>query len=284
METKEFALVLFTVLSQASVGAFILLSWLRLRNRSEAMDAVYRRSIAVLLPIMAVALVASLFHLGRPMLAFTSLRRLATSWLSREIFFSGAFFALLAATVLLEKSAPARKALSALTALAGAVAVFSMGAVYTATVIPAWQGWGTYAAFVGTTVLAGAGLAAGLVAFFGRSVAEAAGDLQQLVGAAIAALILGLVAYPLYLASLGNGGAEAQASLQLLGGPFAGWLALRWALTLAGGAVPLLIAWRRLSAGQKTSGLVYAALVCMVAGELVGRYLFYATGVPMSIG
>ena len=84
METKEFALVLFTVLSQASVGAFILLSWLRLRNRSEAMDAVYRRSIAVLLPIMAVALVASLFHLGRPMLAFTSLRRLATSWLSRR--------------------------------------------------------------------------------------------------------------------------------------------------------------------------------------------------------
>lgn len=284
METKEFALVAFTVLSQASIGAFILLSWLRLRSRSEEMDAVYRRSTAVLLPVMAIALLASLVHLGRPLLALTSLSNLATSWLSREIFFTGGFFVLLAAAVLLERSAAARKAVTVLAAVAGALAVVSMAALYSATMIPSWQGWGTYAAFVGTTVLAGLGLAAGLIALFGRTVESAAGDLQQLVGAALIALGVGLVAYPLYLASLGSGSAEAQASLQLLGGPYLAVLAVRWALTLAGGLLPLAVAWRRLANGQTTGGLIYTALVCMLAGELVGRYLFYATGVQITIG
>jgi len=39
--------------------------------------------------LVLVALLASLAHLGRPLLALNALRNLSTSWLSREIFFSG---------------------------------------------------------------------------------------------------------------------------------------------------------------------------------------------------
>lgn len=284
MELKEFALILFTTLSQAAIGAFILLAWLRLRNRDAAMDAVYRKSTVVLLGVSGAGLLASLFHLGRPLLAITALKHLSTSWLSREIFFSGGFFVLLLAVVLLEKSAAVRKVLSGLAALSGVLAMISMSASYDATIYPAWQGWGTYAAFIGTAVLVGLGLVASLIAWFGRAVEAKAAALQRLVGATVVALGVGLVAYPLYLATLGAGGMEAQATLKLLGGEFVWVLALRWAFTLVGGLVPLVLTWRRMAAGKATTGLVYTAACFLLAGELAGRYLFYATGVPISIG
>ncbi|MDF2626945.1 MAG: dmsC2 [Symbiobacteriaceae bacterium] len=284
MELKEFALILFTVLSQAAIGAFILLAWLRLQSKDAALDGVYRKSTVVVLGVSAVGLLASVFHLGRPLLAMTAMKHLATSWLSREIFFSGGFFVLLLAVVLLEKQAAVRKVLSGLAALSGVLAVVSMSASYDATIYPAWQGWGTYAAFIGTAVLVGLGLVAGLIAGFGRKVETKGAALQRLVGATVVALGVGLVAYPLYLATLGAGGMEAQATLKLLGGEFAWVLALRWALTLVGGLVPLVLTWRRMASGKATSGLVFTAACCLLAGELAGRYLFYVTGVPISIG
>ncbi len=284
MEIKELALVVFTVLTQAAIGAFVLIGWLRLRNRDEAMDPAYRKAVLALVPIMAIAMLASLFHLGRPMLAITAMRNLATSWLSREIFFSGGFFVLLCASAALEKSPAVRRIFDGLAALAGVLSIISMASLYDVTMIPAWQGWGTYVAFVGTALMVGLGLAAGLVAYFGRGSAGVAGDLQVLVGAAVVSLVIGLVAYPLYLVLLGGGGAEAQATLSMLGGEYGMALVLRWALTLAGGLVPLILSWRRLASGKATGGLVYTALVCLLAGELVGRYLFYATGVIIHIG
>ncbi|MBP2019438.1 anaerobic dimethyl sulfoxide reductase subunit C (anchor subunit) [Symbiobacterium terraclitae] len=284
METSEWALILFTVLAQASIGAFLLLTWLRQRNQEPGRDPVYRKSVAVLVALAAVALLASLFHLGRPALALTALRNLGTSWLSREIFFTGGFFVLLVASQLLESRPGLRRAVDWLAALAGVLAVISMAAVYSTTMRPAWQGWGTYVAFAGTAVLMGLGLTAGLLTFFGRTEGGMSSDVQQLTALAVVALVAGLVAYPLYLASLGTGGPEAQASLQLLGSRYAALLAVRWALTLVGGAVPLVLTWRRLAAGAAAAGLVYTAAVSLLAGELVGRYLFYATGVQIGIG
>ncbi|HLN63003.1 MAG TPA: DmsC/YnfH family molybdoenzyme membrane anchor subunit [Symbiobacteriaceae bacterium] len=284
MELQELALVLFTVLAQASIGAFILIAWLRLRGRDEAMDAAYRKAVVVLVPIMVVGLLASVFHLGRPLHAMTALNRLSTSWLSREIFFSGGFFVLLVASVLLNRMPGLRKVIDALAAVAGVASVISMAMVYQMTVRTAWQGWGTHVAFAGTALVVGMGLAAGLIAFFGRENPQVAANLHWLVGGTVVVLIVGLAAYPLYLASLAGAGPAAEQTLHLLGGEYSVALALRWVLTLAGGLVPLVFAWRRLAAGKATYGLVYTALAFLVAGELVGRYLFYVTGVSIGIG
>jgi len=51
-----------------------------------------------------------------------------------------------------------------------------------------------------------------------------------------------------------------------------------------GGLGPLVFPWRRRAAGKIRTGLVYCAFCFLLAGELAGRYLFYATGVPISIG
>lgn len=284
MAVNELALVLFTVLIQGSIGAFVLLAVLRFRGRDGAMDAAYRKAVMVLVPVALVGLLASVLHLGRPQLAMTALKHLSTSWLSREIFFTGGFFVLLAASVGLEKLPGIRKVADLLAALAGVASILSMSMVYQMTMRPAWQGWATHVAFIGTALLVGMGLAAGLIAFFGRENPAVAANLHLLVGGTVVVLIVGLAAYPLYLVSLASAGPEAGQTLHLLGSEYSTALVLRWVLTLAGGLVPLVFAWRRLAAGKVTTGLVYAALAFLLAGEMVGRYLFYVTGVGMGIG
>lgn len=284
MHIGELALVIMTVLSQASVGAFILIAWLRLRNRDEAMEKVYAKSVIVLLPVMAIALLASMLHLGKPLLAMTAMKHLSTSWLSREIFFTGGFFVLLIASVALAKQVAARRVVDALAAVAGLLSVVSMSMVYQMTMRPAWQGWGTHVAFFGTAVVVGLGLAALLIAIFGKDLAPVSSNVSVLVGGSLVGLLVIAVAYPVYLAALAGGGAAAEQSLALLGGKYGVVLALRWVLTLAGGLVPLVLVWRRIAAGRAVSGLVYTAFAFLMAGEMVGRYLFYVTGVSIAIG
>jgi anaerobic dimethyl sulfoxide reductase subunit C len=284
MHIGDLALVIMTVLSQASVGAFILIAWLRLRNQDEAMEKVYATSVIVLLPVMAIALLASMLHLGRPLLAMTAMKHLSTSWLSREIFFTGGFFVLLAASVFGGRVPSVRKVIDALAALAGLLSIVSMSMVYQMTVRPAWQGWGTHVAFFGTAVVVGLGLAAFLIATFGRGNEAVASNLSLLIGGSLVGLVVVAVAYPVYLAGLAGGGMAAEQSLALLGGKYSLVLALRWVLTLAGGLVPMVFAWRRIASGKGVSGLVYTAFAFLMAGEMVGRYLFYVTGISITIG
>lgn len=284
MENTEWALILFTVLMETVIGAFAFTTWFRQRNKDAARDGAYRKVVLVLLPIAAVALVASLFHLGRPQYAFRALTHLGSSWLSREIFFSGGVFVLLLVSVLVEKQAMLRKVVDWLAVLAGVCALASMATSYHRTMMPAWQGFNTYVMFYAGAVLLGAGLSAVLLNLFGGQELLGA-NLQCMVWVAGVALVVQLVALPLYLVQLADGGKAAQASLSLLSGTYAPALVIRWALTLLG-VVPLMATGRRLLAGKPGSAaaLVYGGLLFLVAGELVGRYLFYVSGIRIMIG
>lgn len=282
MEKSEWTLILFTILMQASVGAFALIAWFRMRSSDGQVDAAYRKAVLVLLPLVVVAMLGSLFHLGKPVYAMRALLHWQTSWLSREIFFSGGFFAMLIAVVLTEKSPAIRKVMDWLTVLAGLLALFSMATMYTMTMKPAWQGFNTYVLFFAGAVLLGVGLYAGLMLFFGgaESVAK---QMHCLVWAAGVALVVYLAAVPFYMASLAAGGKAGQAALQLLSGTYGPALIIRWVLTLVG-VVPLMVTARRVLLGKPSAALVYSALVFILAGELVGRYLFYQTGIRIMIG
>lgn len=284
METKEWALILFTVLSQLAIGAYVFVTWFRQRNQDAARDGVYRKVMLALLPVVAVAILASLLHLGRPLLAVTAIKNLGSSWLSREVFFSAGFFVLALGAVLLEKSPAVRQVLSWLAVLSGIGSVFSMAAIYNLAMMPAWQGYYTYVAFAGTALLLGGFATAGLLLFFGRGGAEFQSDLQMLVWVAVAALLVQAIGYPAYLVSLAGGGKAAQAALKLLSDQYALLLVARWTLVLAGGLVPMVLIARRLAAGKGVANLVYAGLAFVVAGELVGRFLFYASGIRITIG
>lgn len=284
MKTYEWALILFTVLSQAAMGGFMLTLWLRLRNKDAAMDGMYRKSNLTLFAISTVALLASLFHLGRPLHALSALGNLGSSWLSREILLAGGFVGLLLLSVLLEKKPGIRQVIDWLAALVGVGAVVSMATAYAMTMIPAWQGFNTYVAFFGTAAFLGAALAATLILIYGRGKEATAGELQMLIWVAVAAVVLQLVVLPFYLVSLASGGAAAQATAALLAGPYGQALIWRWALALLGGLIPFLVAGRRLIAGKVPANLVYVALLAIFAGEIVGRYLFYASATAIAIG
>ncbi|HWI53775.1 MAG TPA: DmsC/YnfH family molybdoenzyme membrane anchor subunit, partial [Symbiobacteriaceae bacterium] len=91
MNNWELPLVLFTVLSQAAVGAIIFSAVLEPRIAPEHVQT--RRALrvagAVAFPVLLVALVLSVFHLGQPLAAYRALRNFGDSWLSREIWFFG---------------------------------------------------------------------------------------------------------------------------------------------------------------------------------------------------
>lgn len=284
MQNTEWALIIFTVLGQAAIGAFLLLTVLRLRNRDAVRDSVFRKAGLVLVAVAAVGLLASLLHLGRPAMALNAMRNLGHSWLSREIFCSGGFFVLLVVSQLLERMPAIRRIVDWLAVLAGVLAVVSMAASYHMSMRPAWQGFFPYVAFAGTALFLGAALAGGLLALFAGGKGVPAGELQLLVWVAVAAVVVQLVALPLYLTSLAGGVKAAQQSAALLAHTYGAAMIVRWALALVGGLVPLLMIGRGAVTGKTANGLVYVALLFILSGELVGRFLFYVSGISIGIG
>ncbi|BAS26233.1 dimethyl sulfoxide reductase anchor subunit family protein [Limnochorda pilosa] len=283
MELREWALVLFTVLMQACVGAFLFMVWFDQRTNDAAARRTYQRVHSVLIPVAVVALIASLGHLGRPLQALSSLGNLGSSWLSREIFFTGGFAGLLVLAAFL-KSGGARRIISWLAALSGVAAVISMAMIYDSSILPAWQGFGTFVAFGGTALFLGAVLAAALLTGLGQTYQDRLRDLRDLAWVAVAVALVELVAVPLQMAGLAGGDAAAQTTAGLLAGPYASLLVLRWVLAIFGGVVGLLLVLWRLATQQIPAGLLYVAGSAILAGELVGRYLFYATAVSIGIG
>ena len=94
----EWPLLIFTLLTQASVGVtlFAALVAFWLRNETTA------QRFSVLCPALlcacvfgGIGLIASFAHLGYPLNAINALRNIARSWLTREIVFASLFLAIL---------------------------------------------------------------------------------------------------------------------------------------------------------------------------------------------
>lgn len=191
------------------------------------------------------ALAGALLHLGRPALAWKALRGLRTSWLSREVLLLGLYAALAAAAVPVSPLAiPA--------AVVGVAGVYASARLYVVPGRPAWDTGLTPVRFLATAAATGPPLtgSAGWAA----------------AGAAVA--LLATAANWARLARLG--GRPGRGALQLELERFRGWCGLRWALALVGIAAAL-------------GGAVAVAVVALVAAELVGRWLFFVTVVPLNM-
>ncbi|MGH7138927.1 MAG: DmsC/YnfH family molybdoenzyme membrane anchor subunit, partial [Pirellulales bacterium] len=84
-------LIVMLVLTQLSVGAFLVELGIRWAGSGDALAAVYPIHSASALVFGLFAMGASVFHLGRPQYAFRAFLGLRTSWLSREIVAFGMF-------------------------------------------------------------------------------------------------------------------------------------------------------------------------------------------------
>jgi anaerobic dimethyl sulfoxide reductase subunit C (anchor subunit) len=124
----------------------------------------------------------------------------------------------------------------------------------------------------------------------GETVEKQKSLVQQVLQAIaiVCVILLGIqfLVLPVYLAYLATQGSAALASLSMMVGPFLNTLILRLVLIFAGAG--LLGTYLHRNAGlpgkeKSVAALTYGAFVLVLAGEVMGRILFYATHVRIGL-
>ena len=306
MNTHEWALIVFTILNQMAVGSFLILGIVHtyaLRKKGmEQADQLSDRAMLSIIPVVGLALIASLFHLGNPINAPHAIANLGTSWLSREILFDLIFatLALVFAIMQWRKIATfaVRNVIAWIAAIVGLVFIYIMSHAYMLPTEPSWNTLATPVSFYSTTFLLGS-LAMGVAfvanyAYVQRHNPGCASDQCELMrdsvrGISIAAIVfLGveLVTIPLYVTNLATAGQAGQASIHLMIGSYSLVFVLRLVLGFVGAGIFGVFLFRNaVSAGrEKILGyLVYSAFTLVLVAEVMGRFLFYATHVRIGI-
>jgi DMSO reductase anchor subunit len=259
-EHPHWPLVIMTVLTQLSVGAFVAVWILQLVGAVERLSVTALTSLAV----GGVALASSTLHLGRPIHAYRALRMWRRSWLSREVLLFGAFSNVAALYAgALWFGVPGSALLGAVTAVLGASGVTATAYIYRVPSRPAWNTPFTPLQFGATAGLLGTLFAAAVGA---GSVAWLTGAAAALAGVQILLVAAG------FLRMIAANSIELRGTARLLSTRFAPLFMLRGGLLVLGGiALPLM---------SHRPGVLVAALLCALAGELVARYLFFVTVVP----
>lgn len=306
MNVSEWALIFFTILGQMSVGAFLILGVVHFfasrKAGMEEADRLTDNALYAILPVMVLAFLASFLHLGHIANAPKAVTNLATSWLSREILF-GVVFAVVAflfAFLQWRKigSFVLRSIVAVIAGLIGIGLVFSMASVYMMETQPSWNTFFTPLQFSVTTLLLGAmALGAAFVAnyaYIRRKTPDCADvqcDLLRSIMRWIAIgsiVLLGVefVAIPIYLALLASQGAEAASTASLMLNNFGVVFGFRLLLAFLGaGVFGIFITQSALNPGKERilSYFAYSAFVLVFAGEILGRFLFYATRVHIGV-
>jgi len=290
LEMTQLPLVIFTLLSQMAVGGILCL--LLLDKSSENSSLIKKGSLFVF-GITVVGILASLFHLGHPFLAFRALTHVSTSWLSREIVVFGAFAVLvLVYAYLARKESPARKIMGILAGLVGILGIAFSGELY---LLPSHPGWDTYTTilfFYSTALLAGPVV---LLAYLQSSLKK---EIPALKALTIKSMFVGALLLAISIAlSLNyqmNGAPEAMASANLKLGSYLVFFILQLVLSIGGAVVGTLVMSRKpgISLAQAETAatsqvfnnpaIVFALLI--VIGEISGRLLFYLSAVSMVVG
>lgn len=271
----ELSLVIFSVAMQMAVGLFF---WMAVTKSRQKEFNLKTPALAALI-LTAVAMLASLGHLGTPLRAFNALMNLGSSWLSREIILVGAFLIVAAAALHFEHRGAeegTKKACYWLGTVVGFCGIISMAMVYMRTVIPAWGTWYTMADFLLTSLILGGSLLLVLAKADENTMAKVTG-----IPYGIMALVLLYAALSIpYMAGLSAGGGAAAASANLMVGKYQLLLIAKWLLVFVGAMLGLYAQREQ----DKASSYLSWALAALAVGVIAGRYLFYATGIGITIG
>jgi len=306
MNLREWSLVFFTILGQMSVGSFLVLGVAHFfASRKKGVEAADRLSDLALLaigPVLILGLVASIFHLGNPTNAYRAVANFGQSWLSREILFGVIFAAVGGLYAIMQwrklGSTAIRVVIGWIAAIVGIALVYSMSKIYMLETQPVWNTLMTPVSFFTTTLLLG-GLAVGAAfvanyAYVQRKDPGCADAQCELMRDSIRWIAIGsivllgieLLTLPIYLGYLAADGGVGAASIGLMIGKFSWVFIFRLILAFIGaGVFGLFLYQTALSPGrEKVMGnLTYAAFVFVLIAEIMGRYLFYATHMQITI-
>jgi Fe-S-cluster-containing dehydrogenase component/DMSO reductase anchor subunit len=253
-------LVVMTVFTQLSVGAFAAIWILQLAGASAGLAAAAWTSLLVAM----LALAASTLHLGRPIYAYRALRMWRRSWLSREVALFTGFSAVacLYAPVLWTQGI-AGPALGGVTLLLGFGGVTASACIYRVPSRPSWNTPLTLLQFNLTALTLGPLFAAASGAGASRLLAVSCAGMA---GAQF--LVLALA----FFRSSAADTVELRASSRLLATTLRRPFIARGALLALGAiALPLF---------TSNALVLWAAFGLALAGEIIGRYLFFVSAVP----
>jgi Fe-S-cluster-containing dehydrogenase component/DMSO reductase anchor subunit len=290
-------LVVMLVLTQMSVGAFIVNQILDGVAISLTRDAPAARTLRLGAAFVfgMIGLAASVFHLGRPLLAYRAVLGWRTSWLSREVLAFSCFAAtasIYASIPLLETrgvpvSATVENAIGAIVAVCGLAGIGCSTMIYASTRRALWNPAYTGLKFFLTGAVLGIPLTLGiqLIETAWRSPESFLTAVQQsgkwLCVALIAAAALKLSAEAAVFAALrARTFTPLRRTALLMKGDLRRPTALRFAAGILGGIVTPALLVLMLSTAT-TSALTVLPIVALslalnIAGELLERYLFFA--------
>lgn len=296
---EHLALTIFSICVQAAVGTMVFLALAKLVNK----EAIFKTALVTAAGLAIVGLLASLLHLGQPLSALNALAKFGSSWLSREIWLTGAFTGLTVISALLMLFKPAAKsAINALVVIAGLIGladVYIMASIYHFASVPAWQHGSIYVEFYAAAISMGA------VLFLALSPNKAANMRKIAVLATGIAIACQVVAMIIYYIELGaNSSLAARQSINLLS-TMDLTMMIKWAFILVGAGLLLFpvknqekvdaaigkAAMETAVAGEAVAGEagnndggIYLAAAVLIIGQLLGRYLFYAVMVISRVG
>lgn len=275
----EWPLLIFTISMQTAIGGVLLLTIFYNKINSSGKDLlkVMKLPLIVITALSFIGLGASFAHLGSPGNAFNTILGFGHSWMSREIVFTGLFIGLVCLTTglaFLQKKV--NPFLLIVTGMVGLIDVYCMAAIYSNTLVNGWGHTNTFLSFYGTTFALGAMVTASLIVpVLGKS--ELTHQLLKLafyfaIGG-VAVELVGVAMFSTYSGDLLQ--IEGQASAIGLAA-YEGTIAIRWVIEIVGIAV---LAFLALSPNKKVAySLTYLALIAILIGEVMSRYVFYALG------
>lgn len=159
MIRRELSLIINSILVPLAAGLFIFSAGYRMimpgSAHSEPVRYFTSTGMALAGPVILLGIVISMFHLGNPLRAYRSVRKIDTSWLSREVFFTASFFGLWLLYYIMEITGIKTSYVISLTVLAGFLSIISMANIYHSTGKPGWSGFNTYSGFLGSVIILG---------------------------------------------------------------------------------------------------------------------------------
>ncbi|MCC4774433.1 dimethyl sulfoxide reductase anchor subunit family protein [Vibrio cyclitrophicus] len=270
----EWSLIFFTVLAQTAVGGYLLIGAraLVLGHDEEKLNS-YKVPMFILWALMGLGFMFSTTHLGSPLRAFNAFNQLGSAWLSNEVFFGAAFFAVgglqWLLSVLKKGGVAIQKALMVGAMVLGVIFMYAMINVYMINTVPTWDNIYTPLSFIMTMVVGGLLLSQFVLVFANDSHFTVDRNITMLAVITVAISLLVTVGKLNLIGDIQTSAAKASELVDGLGS----YVILQVALLMASLLIWILPMLNKAKVNPVNLSL---ALVLFLASELIGRGLFYS--------
>lgn len=270
----EWSLIFFTVLAQTAVGGYLLIGARALvQGHDEEKLNSYKVPMFILWALMGLGFMFSTTHLGSPLRAFNAFNQLGSAWLSNEVFFGAAFFAVgglqWLLSVVKKGGVAIQKALMVGAMVLGVIFMYAMINVYMINTVPTWDNIYTPLSFIMTIVVGGLLLSQFVMVFANDSRFTVDRNITMLAVIAVAISLLVTVGKLNLIGDIQTSAAKASELVDGLGS----YVILQVALLMASLLIWILPMLNKAKVNPVNLGL---ALVLFLASELIGRGLFYS--------